>query len=95
MAELNQILWTLDNEIQPRDFERLCVDLHYSACKRQIRPLLAFLAFSVFIAWIVPSPARAQQINFAEFRTHFLELCDRAAAKIEDPDSKGPYFVDS
>jgi len=27
MAEHNQILWSLDNEIQPRDFERLCVDL--------------------------------------------------------------------
>jgi tetratricopeptide (TPR) repeat protein len=27
MAEFNQILWALDREIQPRDFERLCVDL--------------------------------------------------------------------
>lgn len=27
MAEFNQVLWALDNEIQPRSFERLCVDL--------------------------------------------------------------------
>jgi len=27
MAEFNQILWALDNEIQPGSFERLCVDL--------------------------------------------------------------------
>ena len=59
------------------------------------RPLLAFLASAVFIAWMVPSLAHVQQINIAEFRPHFLELCDRAAAKIGDPDSKGPYFVDS
>lgn len=59
------------------------------------RRLLAFLASAVFIAWMDPSPVRAQQINFAEFRPHFLELCDRAVAKIADPDSKEPYFVDS
>lgn len=27
MAEFNQVLWALDKEIQPRSFERLCVDL--------------------------------------------------------------------
>jgi tetratricopeptide (TPR) repeat protein len=27
MAEFNQVLWALDNDIQPRDFERLSIDL--------------------------------------------------------------------
>lgn len=27
MGEFNQVLWTLDREIAPQDFERLCVDL--------------------------------------------------------------------
>lgn len=27
MAEFNQVLWALDNEIQPGSFERLCVDM--------------------------------------------------------------------
>jgi len=27
MPGFNEVLWSLDNEIQPRDFERLCVDL--------------------------------------------------------------------
>jgi tetratricopeptide (TPR) repeat protein len=38
MAELNQVLWTLDNELQPRDFERLCVDLLGREGYRHIEP---------------------------------------------------------
>jgi tetratricopeptide (TPR) repeat protein len=38
MAELNQVLWTLDNEIQPRDFERLCVDMLGREGYRHIEP---------------------------------------------------------
>jgi len=38
MAEPNQVLWTLDNEIQPRDFERLCVDLLGREGYRHIEP---------------------------------------------------------
>lgn len=38
MAEYNQLLWSLDNEIQPRDFERLCIDLLGREGYRHIEP---------------------------------------------------------
>lgn len=37
----------------------------------------------------------AQQTAGTSFRSNFFQLCDQAAAKITDPNSKGPYFVDS
>jgi tetratricopeptide (TPR) repeat protein len=38
MGEFNQILWTLDNETQPHDFERLCTDLLGREGYHHIRP---------------------------------------------------------
>jgi tetratricopeptide (TPR) repeat protein len=38
MGEYNQVLWALDNEIQPRDFERLSVDLLGREGYRHIEP---------------------------------------------------------
>jgi hypothetical protein len=38
MAEFDKVLWALDNQIQPRDFERLCVDLLSREGYRHIEP---------------------------------------------------------
>ena len=40
-------------------------------------------------------PARAAETNNAEFRQQFFKLCDLAANKVKDENSKGPFFVDS
>jgi tetratricopeptide (TPR) repeat protein len=39
MAEFDQLLWALDNDIQPRDFERMCVDLLAREGYRHINPI--------------------------------------------------------
>jgi hypothetical protein len=40
-------------------------------------------------------PVRAGQATNAEIRAQFFHLCDDAAAKVRDENSKGPFFVDS
>lgn len=42
-----------------------------------------------------PIHARADETNTAEFRTQFSTLCDVAVAQVTNPNSKGPFFVDS
>lgn len=57
--------------------------------------------FAILIAALVaaaPVPVRATKTEAdvpAGFRAQFLQLCDAAARKVADPNSRGPYFVDS
>jgi hypothetical protein len=44
---------------------------------------------------LISLAAGGDQATAGEFRAQFFQLCDLAVAKIEDSDSKGPYFVDS
>ena len=36
---VSQILWAIDNEIDPRSFERLCTDLMYRIGYKEIMPI--------------------------------------------------------
>jgi hypothetical protein len=57
--------------------------------------LSRLLVLSVAVAAIFASRVSAQEALVAEFRSHYLDLCDLAVAKVENANSKGPYFVDS
>ncbi len=65
----------------------------------KVFPILLVFARAVALTWlaaILLPLARAQDATDAGFRPRFLELCDLAAAKVKDPDSKGTYYyVDS
>ncbi|MGH7939682.1 MAG: glycoside hydrolase family 76 protein, partial [Limisphaerales bacterium] len=54
------------------------------------------LIFIIFLAAFLPLPSlRADDAVPSDFRPQFFKLCDRAAAKVSDKNSKGPFFVDS
>lgn len=53
---------------------------------------IAFLVFAIPLVW--PQACTAQN-GAAEFRGSFLKLCDVAAGKVQDPNSRGPFFIDS
>src|SRR5690242_6107882 len=50
----------------------------------------------LFLAALFAGPqVRAAQTNDTEFRGEFFKLCDLAADKVQDENSKGTFFVDS
>lgn len=50
----------------------------------------------VLLSLLVPlQPAHADDLVPPDFRGQFFKLCDLAAAKVSDENSKGPFFVDS
>jgi hypothetical protein len=51
---------------------------------------IAIFALLLSMQWV-----RAENAAPPDFRSHFLTLCDRAAAKVSDENSKGAFFVDS
>ncbi|MGH7950763.1 MAG: hypothetical protein ACREFE_02415 [Limisphaerales bacterium] len=55
---------------------------------------MALIYFACNFAIFLPQ-ARADQTNTAEFHAPFFQLCDLAADKVKDKNSKGPFFVDS
>ena len=59
------------------------------------RPLLAHLAVTCFMAALLSFPARGSQSASADFRPHFLQLCDLASAEIQAGTRKDPFFTDS
>jgi hypothetical protein len=57
--------------------------------------LFRLLPLSLAIGVVSVPHLRAQEAAPPEFKSHYFELCDLAVAKIENAESKGPYFVDS
>ena len=57
--------------------------------------LLPSLTLTICGAVLLPCPVRGGQTNRAEFRAHFLQLCDLASAEIKAGTRKDPFFVDS
>jgi len=55
----------------------------------------ACVAFVATMVLLTAAPAKAGQTNDAELRGQFFKLCDVAAAKVTNAESKGPFFVDS
>jgi hypothetical protein len=53
---------------------------------------ILFLALTVLLSTY---RVQADEPANPEFRTQFFQLCDLAAAKVKDENSKGPFFVDS
>jgi rhamnogalacturonyl hydrolase YesR len=63
--------------------------------KSKIHILFAQLVFSGILTAFPLPQARADESKAADFRAQFFQLCNLAAAKVSDENSKGPFFVDS
>jgi rhamnogalacturonyl hydrolase YesR len=58
--------------------------------------LPSFTSIVLFVLFLLPIPrVQADDSVPPDFRANFFKLCDQAAAKVSDDDSKGPFFIDS
>lgn len=60
-----------------------------------VRTILGCLASAIItLTWLTPA-AQADDFTNAQFRAHFLRLCNLAAAKVSNKKDKDPFFQDS
>lgn len=74
---------------------------HDGAVLSKIKVMKSYQLFQTFLCIVLTAvffnfqSVRADDAVPADFRAQFLKLCDLAAAKVSDDDSKGPFFIDS
>ncbi len=62
----------------------------------KVKQFLSSFVLTVSLSLFLPSQSvRADNAVLPDFRAQFFKLCDLAAAKVSDDDSKGPFFIDS
>ena len=60
-----------------------------------IRFVLSLFFINLLALFLSPYSLRADDLAAPDFRGQFFKLCDLAAAKVSDDNSKGPFFIDS
>jgi len=63
--------------------------------RMKIVKICILLTFAAVLALATVPSARADQTTNAEFQAQFFKLCDLAVNQVTNPDSVGPYFIDS